>query len=146
MWVLVINLLRSPTNKISAEWYTLLLSKASTLSFLPLWLLPLFLGYRLTVQCLECCSRCRVSTIIDKPQGSDPRIRMTGLSKQLWHTLTSASTANQGGEGDIHLGRARWEVFSLKYFSLPSIFQQGRGIIQCHLKNIIYERIEFIEK
>lgn len=116
-----------PINKINAEMiHTPLLSKASPSLSLPAhWLLTLFLGYWMTVQCLECSSRCRVSRIIDKPQGPDPWIRMTGLSKQPWQTLTSTSTASQVYEEKMHLGRARREVFSLNLFPLHRELQQG---------------------
>lgn len=123
----VINLLRMPINKINAEMiHTSLLSKASPSLTIPThWLLTLFLGYWMTVQCLECSSRCRVSRIIDKPQGPDPWIRMTGLSKQPWQTLTSTSTPSQVYEEKMHLGRARREVFSLNLFPLHKKLQQG---------------------
>lgn len=123
----VINLLRMPINKINAEMiHTSLLSKSSPSLAIPThWLLTLFLGYWMTVQCLECSSRCRVSRIIDKPQGPDPWIRMTGLSKQPWQTLTSTSTVSQVYEEKMHLGRARREVFSLNLFPLHKKLQQG---------------------
>lgn len=124
----IINLLWMPINKINVEMiHTSLLSKASPSLTIPTyWLLTLFLGYWMTVQCLECSSRCRVSRIIDKPQGPDPWIRMTRLSKQPWQTLTSASTASQVYEGKMHLGRARREVFSLNLFPLHRKLQQGK--------------------
>lgn len=123
-WFTVINLLRASINKTNTEWYAgFCCWKHPVLSFLPFWILTLFLGYWLTVQCLECCSCCRVSRIIDKPQGSHPWMRMAGLSKQPWQTLTSTSTVSQGCEGKIHLGRAIWEVFSLKYFPLQKKLQ-----------------------
>jgi hypothetical protein len=74
IWLPVINLLWPSIDKINAKWYTDCYCQKypPSHSFLPLWILTLFLGYWLTVQCLECCSHCRISRITDKHRDRIP--------------------------------------------------------------------------
>lgn len=117
------------TNKINAKGIRAAGTRPSPpVAWLPTRkLLTLFFHYWLTLLCLECSSRCRVSGIIDKPQGQDPWIRLTGLSKQPWQTLTSTSTASQVYEGKMHLGRSRRKVFCWNLSPSQTVLQLGAG-------------------